>query len=81
MKDDYIENVEEKITEEAIKNSSAKIFSKGTLLIAMYGATSGKLGILNLDSATNQAVCAFLHKNKANIKFFEKFIFYFFSFY
>lgn len=78
LKDDYIENVEEKITEEAIKNSSAKIFSKGTLLIAMYGATAGKLGILNLDSATNQAVCAFLHKNKANIKFFEKFIFYFF---
>ena len=39
-------DTEEKITEEAIKNSSAKIFPKGTLLIALYGATIGKLAFL-----------------------------------
>ncbi|SRR5260221_7635793 len=36
-------DTEEKITEEAIENSSAKVFPKGTLLIALYGATIGKL--------------------------------------
>ncbi|EAC1292689.1 restriction endonuclease subunit S [Campylobacter coli] len=79
LNDGYIDFIEENITEEAIKNSSAKIFQKGTLLIAMYGATAGKLGILNLDSTTNQAICAFLHKDK-NIKFLEKFLFYFLFF-
>lgn len=48
---------EEYITEEAIKNSSAKIFPTGTLLIALYGATIGKLAFLGVDAATNQAVC------------------------
>ncbi|EAK0811236.1 restriction endonuclease subunit S [Campylobacter lari] len=77
LNDGYISFIEENITQEAIENSSAKIFPKGTLLIAMYGATAGKLGILDLYSATNQAICAFLHKNNKNIKFFEKFLFYF----
>ncbi|MGN8586815.1 UNVERIFIED_CONTAM: restriction endonuclease subunit S [Campylobacter jejuni] len=80
LNDGYIDFIEENITEEAIENSSAKIFQKGTLLIAMYGATAGRLGILNLDSATNQAVCAFLHKDNKNIKFLEKFLFYFLFF-
>ncbi|MCV3463938.1 restriction endonuclease subunit S [Campylobacter lari] len=80
LNDGYISFIEENITQEAIENSSAKIFPKGTLLIAMYGATAGKLGILDLYSATNQAICAFLHKNNKNIKFFEKFLFYFLFF-
>lgn len=80
LNDEYIDFIEENITEEAIENSSAKIFQKGTLLIAMYGATAGRLGILNLDSATNQAVCAFLHKDNKNIKFLKKFLFYFLFF-
>ncbi|MCV3336593.1 restriction endonuclease subunit S [Campylobacter sp. RKI_CA19_01121] len=80
LNDGYIGFIEENITQEAIENSSAKIFPKGTLLIAMYGATAGKLGILDLYSATNQAICAFLHKNNKNIKFFEKFLFYFLFF-
>ncbi|EOC7340116.1 restriction endonuclease subunit S [Campylobacter jejuni] len=80
LNDGYVDFIEENITEEAIENSSAKIFQKGTLLIAMYGATAGRLGILNLDSATNQAVCAFLHKDNKNIKFLEKFLFYFLFF-
>lgn len=48
---------EESITEEAIRHSSAKMFQQGTVLIAMYGATVGKLGMLGIDAATNQAVC------------------------
>lgn len=56
-------DTEEKITEEAIKNSSAKIFPQGTLLIALYGATIGKLAFLGIDAATNQAVCG-IFKNE-----------------
>lgn len=58
LPDGEVTNVEEYITEDAIQNSSAKIFPKGTLLIALYGATVGKLGILGMDASTNQAVCA-----------------------
>ena len=47
----------ETITDLGLKSSSAKIFPKGTLCIALYGATVGKLGILGMDAATNQAVC------------------------
>jgi len=47
----------ETITDLGLNSSSAKIFPKGTLCIALYGATVGKLGILGIDAATNQAVC------------------------
>lgn len=50
----------ELITEDAIQDSNAKILEPGTLLMAMYGATVGKLGMLSIKAATNQAVCAFL---------------------
>ncbi len=58
LKDSKILSAEEHITAEAIENSSAKIFPKGTILIALYGANIGKLGVLGVDAATNQAVCA-----------------------
>lgn len=58
LPDGLITEVEERITEGAIANSSAKLFPVGTLLIALYGATVGKLGILKEDATTNQAVCA-----------------------
>ena len=48
---------DENITEEAIRSSSAKLFPQRTVLIAMYGATVGKLGMLGMEAATNQAVC------------------------
>lgn len=51
---------EEHITEDAIKRSSAKVFPKHTVLLAMYGATAGKLGILGNQSATNQAVAGMI---------------------
>ena len=58
LKDTLIMDSEERITEEGLQNSNAKIFMKGTLLIALYGATTGKTGILDIDAATNQAICA-----------------------
>lgn len=47
-----------KISEQGLKNSSAKVFPKDSVLIAMYGATAGQVGILRFESATNQAICA-----------------------
>jgi len=58
LNDDTVSQTEETITQSGVDNSSAKIFPKGTLLIALYGATIGKLGVLGIKAATNQAVCA-----------------------
>jgi len=58
LTDGLVSEVEEFITDEALTNSSAKIFPAGTLLIALYGATVGRLGVLTRAAATNQAVCA-----------------------
>ncbi len=49
---------EEKITELAISNSSVRLNKPGDVLIAMYGATIGKTGLLKYYGTTNQAVCA-----------------------
>lgn len=58
LPDNFVSDIEEHITKEALDNSSAKLYPEGTLLIALYGATVGKLGILKKPAATNQAVCA-----------------------
>lgn len=64
LNDGIIFSAEEYITNEGLQNSSAKLFPKGSLLIALYGATVGKLGILNFDSTTNQAICCiYQHEN------------------
>ena len=62
LKDKVIFETEEKITEDGLRNSAAKLFPKGTLLVAMYGATVGKTGILGIDATTNQAVCSYSAK-------------------
>jgi len=58
LPDGLINKADECITQEGLDNSSSKLLPAGTLLIAMYGATVGKLGILGISAATNQAVCA-----------------------
>lgn len=46
------------ITQAGLNNSSAKIVEKGTILYALYGATSGDVGISKLRGAINQAILA-----------------------
>ena len=62
--DSKVEKNEEFITELGLKNSSAKLFPKESLLLALYGATAGKLGVLTYDAATNQAVCCISQDDK-----------------
>ena len=58
LNDDYITEIPETITELALKETSVKLNPVGSILIAMYGATIGKLGILTKPATTNQACCA-----------------------
>ena len=60
LNDDFIFESEEKITDLGLKSSSAKLFPKDTVILAIYGATIGKLGILSMPCATNQACVAIL---------------------
>ena len=57
VQDEVIFDTEEKITQAAISNSSAKIYPKGSIVIAMYGQglTRGRTAKLGVDAATNQA--------------------------
>lgn len=70
-----IDYADEFITEEGLNNSSAKLFPKGTLLIAMYGqgVTRGKVAVLDIEATTNQACAA--------INFAPNLVFNHFAFY
>ncbi|MHC1682910.1 MAG: restriction endonuclease subunit S [Clostridiaceae bacterium] len=74
LKKQYIEECNDFITELGLNNSSAKIFPKGTVLIAMYGATIGATSILNIEASTNQACAAFI----PNDKILPEYLYYFF---
>lgn len=67
---------EEKISQEAIDNSSAKLYNPGAVLVAMYGmgATRGRASILGVKAATNQAVCVLQPQEHLN----NRYLFYFF---
>lgn len=71
--DSVVYETSETITEEAIESSNAKVFPKGTLCIALYGATVGKLGILGIDAATNQAVCAIFPPDGLDTRYLYRF--------
>lgn len=58
----YIKNVKGKITTLGLNNSAAKIVKKGTLLIALYGATAGVTAITQIEAAINQAILAIIPK-------------------
>ncbi len=76
LTDDYIYTIPKQITELALKETSVKLNPKGSVLIAMYGATIGKLGILTFPATTNQACCAC-----AECYINNKFLFYFLKYY
>jgi type I restriction enzyme S subunit len=58
LTDNWVWNAAEHISEDAVRASSAKLLPESTVLIAMYGATAGKLGLLAAEMACNQACCA-----------------------
>jgi type I restriction enzyme S subunit len=60
------------ITQEGLDNSSAKLFPPDSVLVAMYGATAGEVGILRFESSTNQAVCGIY----PNDDFVPEFLYY-----
>lgn len=52
-----------------LEKSSAKLIPANSVLVAMYGATAGQVGLLRFEAATNQAVCSILPNDKFNPKF------------
>lgn len=69
LTDDYIFETEETITEEGVKSSSAKWFPAHTIIIAMYGATIGKTGIMGIPSTTNQACACGIATSSVDYKY------------
>jgi type I restriction enzyme S subunit len=70
-----LSQTEKTITEQGLESSSAKIYPAGTLLVAMYGATIGKIGIIESPAATNQACCAMNFRSIVETKYmFYKFL-------
>ena len=63
LNDSIIYQASEYITELGLKKSSAKLFPKGSIIVAMYGATIGKTAKLGFDATTNQA-CAVAQTSK-----------------
>ena len=62
----YIESTEKFITQKGLENSSAKWVPKDCVVIAMYGATAGKVGYIRIPLTTNQAVCSLLPCSEFN---------------
>ena len=58
LTDTYIISIPESITKLALEKTNIRLNPAGSILIAMYGATIGKLGILTFPATTNQACCA-----------------------
>ena len=71
---------EEKITELGLNNSSAMLFPKGSLLMAMYGqgVTRGKVAILGIEAATNQACVCITPINSEKI--LTKYLYYYYQY-
>jgi type I restriction enzyme S subunit len=59
------------ITQKGLDNSSAKLFKRGTILMAMYGATAGQVSLIDLEASTNQAVCGILPNDMRMIPYLK----------
>ena len=73
LKSEYLYEAESFITDEGLKNSSAKMYETDTVLIAMYGATIGATSILKFPACTNQACAAF----KRSEEILPEYLYYF----
>jgi type I restriction enzyme, S subunit len=61
---------QEHVTEEALKETSIKLVPSNALLLAMYGATVGRLAILGIPATTNQAICHIVpDPNRADVRY------------
>ena len=70
LNNDVLYNCAKKITTKALEDYSAlKVYPKGSLVIAMYGATIGKTSIIEFETTTNQACCVFSESDKISIEF------------
>jgi len=71
LRENVVQSTSQNVTEKAVASiSSLKVHPKGAVVIAMYGATIGRLGILGVDAAMNQACCAFSSPRDVDSKFF-----------
>ncbi|MBL7087760.1 type I restriction-modification enzyme R subunit C-terminal domain-containing protein [Acidovorax sp.] len=70
LRESIITSTDEHITKAALKETSVKLVPANALLVAMYGATVGRLGILGMPATTNQAVCHIVpDPSKADVKY------------
>ena len=74
LNDGIITATDEKITESGLQNCAAKLLPIGTVSVALYGATIGKIGILGIEAATNQACANCIVDPK---KISKEFLFYY----
>jgi restriction endonuclease S subunit len=74
LTDGLINKVDEFITDDGLNNSAARVFPAGTIVVALYGATVGKTGILAYPAASNQAVCAVVPRDESVV---SRYIFWF----
>ena len=70
----YITETERFITQKGMENSSAKMYQMNTVVDAMYGATAAQVGILKIETTSNQAVCGIL----PNPNFIPEYVYYWF---
>ncbi|WP_054203580.1 MULTISPECIES: restriction endonuclease subunit S [Pseudoalteromonas] len=70
----YLNESVEKITDEALSKSAAKIFPAGSMLVGMYDTAAFKISILNVASASNQACANIIPNEKIDIEWFFSFI-------
>ncbi|HCX48020.1 MULTISPECIES: restriction endonuclease subunit S [Bacillus cereus group] len=70
LTDNYVESPSKFISNRALQDfSTLKVYPKESLVMAMYGATIGKLGITTFETTTNQACCVFSQPNEIDMKF------------
>ena len=74
LTDGYIYEIPETITDKALEETSVKLNPTGSVLIAMYGATIGKIGILTFPATTNQACCACVDYKAVTQKYLFNFL-------
>jgi len=69
IKNNILIQAEEYISEKGLKNSSAKLLPKDTVLMSMYGVNAGDIGILKFEATTNQACCGMVCENPMQAAF------------